>query len=279
MPRGKDLPQADIDRILELVYNQGRAIKDVSMLLGIKSKAIYSVIHRHKNKDRSTDSPPKRGGQKPNLLTEEHLKFIDQCLAVNCTLTVAALTRLLNERFSTNVSVSTIRRTMKKMGFTLKLIKNIPFSRNTEETIESRFEYAMWISGITPRLVYSNLIFMDEAGFNTGLRRNNGYNYRGFPAVQVSLPNRSPNMSIIGAMNGSKGMIHFSCSFSKTNDQAIVAFIKCLQQKIIQDPREIGVDPENTIFIVCDNASIHKTRNVQNECFSNGQSSGFKPSV
>ena len=91
-----DLPKTDIDRIFELVCSQWRKIKDVSILLGIKPKAIYSVLHRyHHYECVSSESKSNRVGNKPNILTDEYIKFIDEYLAVNCSLTA----ELLNDKY------------------------------------------------------------------------------------------------------------------------------------------------------------------------------------
>ena len=153
----------------------------------------------------------------------------------------------------------TLKRTMDRMGYTLKLIKNIPFTRNSEDTIDKRHDYCAWLSSVPHDQIYSNLIFIDESGFNPGMRRKHGYNIRGFPAMHIQIGPRTSNVSIIGGMNATHGIISF---------ENIVNFVNDLIQKIIIRSHNFGADMNKPIFIVWDNASIHKAREVQQNCFT-----------
>lgn len=267
----RDIPPSERKRIVELIKNQGRTAKDVALMFNRKPASIYSIIAKQEaeNIDAEEVSIQKsRGGNKKCILTEEHLTYIDQCLTINCKLTQKYLTTALNQEFDLNISPSTLKRTMDRMGYTLKLIKSVPFTRNSDETIEDRYRYCLWLSSISQRHVYTNLIFIDESGFNPGMRRKQGYSLKGFPAIDIQIQPRTSNINIIGAMNGASGIMSFDVETGKVRGENIVKFVNNLIQKILTVPHNFEIDLNEIIYIVWDNASIHKAREVEENCFT-----------
>ena len=272
MPRSKnckDINDSDKNRVKNLHFNQGRKPKEIAQILGIKIKSIFSIIERLRKEAEDICMPRKpRGGNKMSIINDDHLNFIDHCLSLNCSLTQKQLTNLLNNHFGLSLSRSTLKRAMIRKGYTLKLVKNVPFTKNNNETINERYDYCMWLSSVPPRLIYTNLIFIDESGFNSSLKRKQGYNIKGYPAIDIPVAPKSSNVSIIGAMTGSNGIIHFEADIGKLNGARIIIFIQNLIEKILTDPNACGVDVNSPVYIVWDNAAIHKAREVRENCFS-----------
>ena len=91
-PKGsKDINHREKERIIDLIVNQGRKVKDVSQMFNMNEKTVYVIMDRFRIgtivSEDDTKKPSQRGGNRKRILQEEHLDFIDRCLSVNCQLT------------------------------------------------------------------------------------------------------------------------------------------------------------------------------------------------
>ncbi|KCZ74219.1 hypothetical protein H311_04817 [Anncaliia algerae PRA109] len=91
--------------------------------------------------------------------------------------------------FNISISISTLRRLIKKILFSRKRQSLTPLERNTAEKTNARFVYATDILKISK----DNLIFSYETGFNEHKRRYYGYSLINMKAYIVISANKSVN--------------------------------------------------------------------------------------
>jgi hypothetical protein len=130
-------------------------------------------------------------------------------------LTLASLKAKLSQEKNVNVSLKTISKTLTKIGFTFKLLRTIPISWNTPETILGRKPFAMDFIENAP-FDRQNILWIDEVGFNLHIHRSHGRAHRGQRA-SIQVPNsQGRNISVCAAMS-QEGLIHTRVVVGSTN--------------------------------------------------------------
>ena len=231
---------------------EGHSAKDISEMLSINYKSVWRIIDRY-NKTKLISASKKGGDRRSKLNTEqktEILSWIDD----NCLLRLKDIIRMVQEKFSINVSKTTVDRIVKAFHYNLKFAVPIPERRNCETTVESRFKYSKEFRELELDTEDKNFVFLDEVGFSVVTRPKRGRAARGVsPFLSVSAA-RSRNISVVAAMN-KYGMIYF-----KVHDKAVNGedFKECLiELKAACSSKGI----HNPIFIL-DNARIHHYRGL-----------------
>ena len=99
-------------------------------------------------------------GRKP-CITNEMSQFIDLNLSADAMIKDADMTQMVNEKFGTSVSVSSVRRARIALKFEFRPPKIC--QELTEDQIALRLEFCRWVLGNQEQL--NNLIFSDESRF------------------------------------------------------------------------------------------------------------------
>ena len=152
-----------------------------------------------------------------------------------------------------DVSISTISRAMKKIGYSRKRISLIPVERNSTRNIEMRKTYANHIS----LFVNSQLYFLDECGFNKHIFRTYGYSQKNTKAIKDISGNKGANISLICIIS-SQGVVAYEIIQNSYNGLRLNDFLAnklplCSQGRI-----------RNTL--VMDNAAPHHNSEVKRIC-------------
>ncbi|KAI8136949.1 hypothetical protein BJV82DRAFT_675344 [Fennellomyces sp. T-0311] len=105
-----------------------------------------------------------RKQQDPTLL-QQHTHHLEQLYDKDPTATLAQAQELLLRVYNVKITQSGLQKHLvKHCGLTMKKIEPVFKARNSPQTIKARFNWAL---DITKRgLLYENIIFIDEAGFN-----------------------------------------------------------------------------------------------------------------
>jgi hypothetical protein len=193
------------------------------------------------------------GGSRNSKLTGAHFEALAHMVDARPDITLQQLqTRLLGE-FGVNVTSKTISTALTKIGFTFKLLRPIPESRNTPETIESRHQYARAFMETGP-INQRDIIWVDEVGFNLHLRRTHGRARRGQLASMVVPNGRGRNISIAAAMS-EDGFLYHKINMGAYNAVLFMAFLEELFVVLQQHGRSV-------CWIVLDNVRFHHTSAV-----------------
>ena len=129
--------------------------------------------------------------------TEDHAEY-----------TLNQLNEELRHRLPTKPRVSNnlIANALHARLVTLKLTRNLPEQRNSEEVKSARKEMAEWLL----RNALTEKIYIDESGFRLWLKRNQGRSLRGEKAYRLVNARGSQNFSMVFAVSCETGLLHHS---------------------------------------------------------------------
>ena len=91
----------------------------------------------------------------------------------DCFHTLDELKTKVQQEFNIEVSTSLINRCLREFYYTLKNALHVPASRNTNSTIEKRYEYALSYRQLEEDYPSENFVFLDEVGFKVETRERN----------------------------------------------------------------------------------------------------------
>lgn len=197
--------------------------------------------------EQGRSSSMKRTGAKPNKLSSEQKQQILDWVDLDCTITLKAICRKVMVDFQLNVSPMTISRLLSEFHYTIKQTTMIPETRNTERTIDLRYNYAMKMIEYLPHR--TKWYFIDEVGFNFTTRSKLGRSPSGMRANLTVPKIRSKNYSC-AAVFEIMGMLMFSVQNIPYNTISYRSFIVELNLKLNEN------NIENAILIA-DNVKFH----------------------
>jgi hypothetical protein len=115
-------------------------------------------------------------------------------------ITLQDLCTKLAQEHGITVCKATILKALTNMGFTVKLTRPIPISKNCPDTVLARRQYAqMFLSEESPER--RDIVLVDKYGFNRHLRRKFGRARRGEHAGLIVANSRGKNISACAAMS------------------------------------------------------------------------------
>lgn len=258
MPRSRPKKYSDISldkkEILIKCYQDGETIAEAAKIAGIKNNSAKSIINRYKKNDGVLVEKP-RGGRRNGKFNTTLLNKIEQLVEENPSITLKKIREMILDSEHVQLSISSIRNGLKSLRITLKCASLEVDRRNSPRTIEERKEYALYFSQHAPEL-RQRIIFIDESGFNCHLRRTMARSKINTPA-RVTVPTvRGRNATLIAAMSVDGILYHEVINYSTVTSNIFCGFLRGLFQKIRDSHLE-------NVWIILDNASIHKTRQVR----------------
>ncbi|CAG8796814.1 7312_t:CDS:2, partial [Cetraspora pellucida] len=204
-----------------------------------------SIVDRFDREGRITSKP--RGGDKKSILNEQHKNFLEEAIEQEPWITIADLIQELVDQFpNLQLSDRTVARYIRNMGFTLKRLTVVPEGRNSDDTIQKRKQYVERIYNENIN-IYSDMVYIDETGFNLHLSTLRGRARHGQPAIRKVVNNRRKNISVIAAIN-EDGVLHYKSILGSVNEEILTTFINELNDII----------PSGK-FLVMDNVRFHRT--------------------
>jgi hypothetical protein len=130
-------------------------------------------------------------------LQEEHLTFIKDLLAEDCTLTIKDIVLKFEEN-GFFVSATTVTNAIVGFNYSLKRLTVQVSQAVTDALKEERRVFSHWLLEEVNQ--HNSLIFLDEVGFKVSQRVSYGRSKRGDPARIISPGIRSRNITVMAAM-------------------------------------------------------------------------------
>ena len=208
------------------------------------------------------------GGARIKKMTPEAIEAVSRWVDEKPDSTLQELRNKLAIGLSIVVCKQTISRALTRIGYTVKLIRALPESRNCPETLQSRREYAQRFLGDAPA-DRRNVIWVDETGFNLHLRRKYGRARIGNRASITVANNRGRNISVCAAMS-EEGFLYDRVRQGAYNAEAFVTFLENLFEKL----RDAG---RLQCWIVLDNVRFHHCTIVHECSQRNGHTLVYLP--
>ncbi|KII71431.1 hypothetical protein RF11_02947 [Thelohanellus kitauei] len=125
-----------------LETHPGIGYTEVANIFSVNRRTL-SKIHT-KYKESGVVEDEKRGGPRSTKVQDIHLERIERAIEENPTITLKEIKILQLEEFQLSITEKTVSRTISKLGIAYKLTKIVPVSRNTEETIEKRYDLSIF---------------------------------------------------------------------------------------------------------------------------------------
>lgn len=161
-------------------------------------------------------------------------------------------------------SQGTISKLLKQMQYSRKRLVKVPIERNSERIIEQRQLFGRNINNLAD----SNLIYLDETGFNLHSSINYGYSLKNEPCY-VNLPgNKGKNISLMMAV-GISGVVAY-----QLNEGAYTAelFVSFWREKLLPI-----FTADTRLVLIMDNCRFHHSRLVIDFLGTNNMNSIFLP--
>lgn len=221
---------------------------------GIPASTAYSLLRRYE--DTGSIAPQPRGGARAKKLTPIALTSLAEWIEGRPDLTLGQLSMKLATVHSITISPKAISKALTKLGFTVKLLRVIPISRNCPSVVQARKIYAQKYLSEAPT-DNRNIIWIDETGFNLHIRRKYGRARTGHRASISVANNRGSNISVCAAMS-CEGFLHERLRPGAYNAASFCEFLNELFVLL----RTTG---RSQCWLIVDNARFHHCE-IVNTC-------------
>lgn len=224
----------------------------LAKLFNVKVYQIYEVM----KKEKENKAPILEKQGRKTIMKAEYLSFINDYLKNpnNCFTSLRNLKFLLMEQFlltEEELSITTIHRMVKSLGFHYKRSRRVSIHRNTYDTKEVRYRLIMEI--LKHRYLQRKFIFLDETGFNNYLRPYYGYAHKKEHCI-YKVGDKTKNFSVLAAISEDKILGYQIFKGSVTAKDYGSFLVNLINLCGIKDQ---GTD--NYVFFV-DNSKIHSAK-------------------
>ena len=231
----------------ELIINKyqfGFSIKEISEFVNLSPNSVSTILKLYKKTGRIYRNSQKN--RTPTKLTNHVKEKVQNIIYLNSSVSLKAIKEQILNEDNMEISQTTINRAIKKFNYTLKVIKNIPQRRNSNEVIEIRRQYALEFT----RFDQNKIIFIDETGVSIASRSRKGRSLIGTTPIRNVRQLRTNNYTICSSMLNNK-ILHYQTKSGSFNGNEFKSFIIDLIALLS------AMQLNNMIFIM-DNCSIHK---------------------
>ena len=195
------------------------------------------------------------GGGNPGKIVGKDRDVLDNIIKEKSDLTRAEMALEMKTRTGIEVSVTTIGRMLKKLGYSQKKKIFRASERYKPGMEEKRENYLKVISGTDVNRLY----FLDESGCNLAMARKNGWSSCGSRVYGSKPFNHGKNVTMLGVLGISE--ILASMVFDgPVNGSAILAFVK----------QELAPKLKSGDVVIMDNLSSHKVNGIVESIESSG---------
>ena len=237
---------------------------EIAHVLFLSERSVQRYVELYQS---TGDVEPRKQKHGPELLLSEFEQItVLQSMIDRPGIFLIELQQHLNEVTGTTVHISTICRTVHRLGFTRKCLQHIALQRSDEK----RAEFMAEISTFDP----STLIWVDETGFR---RRNSvrayGYSLRGMRATDYQLRVGQKSINAIAVMSLEGGVDDVYLSQENVNGDIFEDFVRTTLLPILMPFN--GTNSHSVVIM--DNCSIHHLERVLEMITSVGALVKFLP--
>lgn len=172
---------------------------------------------------------------------------VEDIINDNPAITLVGISDELRHRLPQKPSISrtTIARICDGLLISIKKLQRCPADRNREDVKSARRDYARWF--LEEGQLSSNIVYIDESGFNLWTQRTRGRAHVGERAIRVVGAQRGGNLTVIMAISPQLGLINAQFINGGTTKVVYQQFLDSLIEKL-----------EGSSVLVMDNAPCHK---------------------
>jgi len=238
-------------RVLSLAL-EGNGNTTIGRILGLPRTTAATIVSNY-YANGSVEANV-RGGNYRGKLSTQQKETIKYWVDEDCLLTLKELVQRVQTEFNLTVSTSCVDRCLRSFHYTIKNVLPVPAARNSERTIQLRFDYAQNFRKLEQTTIHESFLFLDEVGFKFCTRPKRGRSLAGVRATTTVPLARSRNISVLAVMNRNKLL------YRKIHDRAVNGenFQICLNE-LKERCVELGIELP---ILIMDNARIHHYRNL-----------------
>jgi transposase len=247
-------PSQDLrDRFIRYIQSMpGTSISSAARTYGIPQSTAHSIIRRMETT--ANMAAIQNRPQNCPKLGPVGLTALSAWIDERPDATLQYLARKLSEELRISVCNATLSKALNRIGFTIKLLRAMPVSRNCPSTVLARKQYAVNFLGEAPP-DRRNIVWVDECGFNLHLRRKYGRARRGERASIEVANSRGQNISVCAGMS-EDGFLHEFLRPGAFNAIHFCDFLTELFEKL----REMG---RENCWIILDNVRFHHSESIR----------------
>jgi len=232
-----------------LLSSQGKQVKDIASIFEVRTRTIYQWMDNWE-KDGLLGLLTKPGQGRPPILslTDSDLVELVKKKTAQHARSLKKICSVLSEELSLPITRHTLRRFLKKLGYTWKRFrKSLKSKQNPEEYAQKLEELKQIIQLYKEN--YIDLFFADESSFNLegyvpyGWQPKNEY-------IHIT-PAKTKSNNVFGLMSLDNRLEAYDCNGSMTS-AVIIAFIDDFASRI-----------EQPAALVIDNAPIHHSKDFE----------------
>jgi transposase len=187
-----------------LLSTPDATISAAARTFGMAVSTATAIVRRHEARGSSVALG--RGGATTVKMTPPALVALAEWTEAQPDVTLCELKNRLASELGILVAEKTVSQALTKIGYTVKLLRAMPVSRNCAATLMARTQYAQMFRLEAPP-DRRDIVWVDECGFNLHLRRKFGRARRGARASITVANGRGRNISICAAMS-EEGFLH-----------------------------------------------------------------------
>ena len=235
-------------RIVWLHHYKEYSNQDIADLLYIHVTTVRRIIAQY---DTYGDVAPVNYKHGPTrMLGQQDEDTIIELLMDNPAMYLDELQRELHQNTGTWTSISTIFRTIRRLGFTRKMLRHVAMQRSDDRRAEFMEEMKYPSANM--------IVWLDETGSDRrNERRKRGYHLRGMTPTDFKFTVRGKRLSSIGIMS-TRGVEDVDTYEGNINGDIFCDFIERCLVPILQPFN--GTNDRS--IVVMDNASIHHVDRV-----------------
>jgi transposase len=233
---------------VSLYYQKFRSYRKASSFLGLSKSSIHRWVSQ------SAITKRKRRNKK---LQDNILAFINSSISSNPFITIKSLRSLINERFSVEISRSSIHLSIHKLQYTRKRTKQVTDNEMIQEKIRLFRDHRNFINP-------EEVISIDETYFDVSMYPKYGYSKRGNRLRCAKSFTRRQKFSVIMAIS-SNGVIDWAIHKSNINKDTFSKFLRLL--KI----------PHGCKYLLLDNVAFHRSQIVKQDIINAGLTAIYTP--
>lgn len=272
--------------ILLLDKGTDESISSLAARVGIKVRTAQEWARQYKVLGTlEVPAPKPRGRAAKPKLGEPHKNFLTSFVDENPSAVLGEMLDALSSNFAgLTVSKTTMYRFLTdECSFSFKLARKDPVERNSTQLIERRYDFAAKVKEM--KIDYlKDCVFIDEAAFHYNLKRSQGWARKGKIPVVETPSTRAQSKTVLGAICF-KGIVQltlrkpFTLAERKkrkiTGESAVDVAggttTGHFKQFLLNVMDELDQDAEfSGVYLVMDNASIHKNESIQRIVMSRG---------
>jgi transposase/arginine repressor len=252
----------DICRNIRRYLDMEKSLKEISSITEVSYNSVLSIANQIGNGLSDNEIAKTRKGRK---IAEETLvmRRLEAILEEDNSLNQKGMRESL-QLYNIGRCQATISNTLKKMGITRKRLTKIPVERNSERIIGLRKCYARELHNYS----LSQLVYLDETGFNLHTSTNYGYAHKNVKAVAMFPANKGVNISLMAAID-INGVIASELKDGAYNGMSFINFIS---DKLL---RYFKSNPDSVLIM--DNCRFHHSMDVTRLLSTNHVNYKFLP--